>query len=73
MSKNALSDILHNLTAGGSASNDHDGHENRVRSHMYRVWHHACERPKRPCNDCIYRWSEIETGKKKLRKAKERV
>ena len=73
----SLRDVLRGQMERGigreSAAADMDGQEQRILGQIGRVWHHACEHPKRPCNDCIYRWSEIETGKKKLRKAKERV
>ena len=35
-------------------SNCFDGHENRMASHVHRIWNHACERNDgERCNDCF--------------------
>lgn len=37
-------------------SNRFDGHDNRMASHIHRIWNHACERTDgKRCGDCIYR------------------
>jgi len=37
-------------------SNRFDGHDNRMASHIHRIWNHACERSDGSrCSDCIYR------------------
>ncbi len=45
-------------TPGRATSDSHryPGHENRMASHVRRVWNHACERTDgKRCRDCIYR------------------
>ena len=37
-------------------SRDYPGHDNRMASHIHRIWNHRCERVDGGrCDDCIYR------------------